>query len=133
MAAFPTIPSKSLSSSHHQPLHVAFPTSLRPSLVRFSGELDRRRMRGVSVVARAGPTTTQFIFAFVFPFSLLAITVFTAFRIGDRLDQKFLEELAMNEAIREAEEEIDDASEVVIPKKEEPALSRARNRPKREV
>lgn len=96
MAALSSITSNSLSPTLYptqQPLHVAFPTSLRSSAVRFSGELDRRRMRGVSVITRAGPTTNQFIFAFVFPLSLLAITVVTALRIGDRLEQKFLEEV----------------------------------------
>lgn len=42
----------------------------------------------------------------------------------------------MNEAIREAEEydlDEDDVGEVKIPRKEEAALPRTRNRPKREV
>ncbi|XP_010670384.2 uncharacterized protein LOC104887451 [Beta vulgaris subsp. vulgaris] len=136
MAALSSILFKSLSPAIYQSqqtLHLALPNCLRSSSVRFPGELDRRKMRGISVVTRAGPSTSQLIFAFVFPFSLLAITVFTALRIGDKLDQKFLEELAMNEAIREAEEENDDVNETVFPRKEEPALPRTRNRPKREV
>ncbi|KAL2898405.1 Peptidylglycine alpha-hydroxylating monooxygenase [Bienertia sinuspersici] len=138
MAASSSILSKSLSytllpSNSHQSPHLAFPNSTRFSTVRLSGELERRQMRGLSVVTGAGPSNSQLIFAFAFPITLLAVTVFTAFRIGDRLDQKFLEEVAMNEAIREAEEESDDATQVAISRKEEPALSRARNRPKREV
>ena len=39
----------------------------------------------------------------------------------------------MNEAINEAEGENDDGTEVTIPRKEEPALPRARNRPKSEI
>jgi len=45
-------------------------------------------------------------------------------------------QLARDEALREAEEYDDDddnVGEVGIPRKEEPALSRTRNRPKREV
>ncbi|CAO2816203.1 unnamed protein product [Amaranthus hypochondriacus] len=139
MAAFSCIASKSFSPSLY-PLHLnqsinaSFPFTFRSTSVRFPGEFRQRRIRGVSVVTRAGPpSTNQFIFAFVFPLSLLAFTVFTAIQIGNRLDQKFLEELAMNEAINEAEDENDDGTEVVIPRKEEPALPRARNRPKREI
>ncbi|GMH30501.1 hypothetical protein Nepgr_032344 [Nepenthes gracilis] len=100
------------------------------SAVRFAGKIDSRRKRGVNVVTRAGPSTSSYVFAFVFPLTLLAITIFAAMRIGDRLDEKFLEELAINEALREVDEEDDDS---VISVEEEPALSRTRNRPKREV
>lgn len=55
-----------------------------------SGKTTRR---GISVVTRAAPTATTYIFAFVFPLSLLAITIFTSVRIADKLDQKFLEEV----------------------------------------
>lgn len=81
-------------------------------------------------MTRAGPSSTSYIFAFVFPLSLLAITIFTSIRIADKLDKKFYEEMAINEAIREDEEE-DSNSGISV--KEEPALPRTRNRPKREV
>uniref|UniRef100_A0A7C9DQI3 Uncharacterized protein n=1 Tax=Opuntia streptacantha TaxID=393608 RepID=A0A7C9DQI3_OPUST len=147
MAAF-SISCKSLSLPPnpyppYQPIK-ALPNSIffpRLPPGSLSGELHRRRMRGLSMVTRAGPSTSQFIFAFAFPLTLLAITVVTAWRIGDKLDEKFLEELAMNEALREAEEYNDDddddddkkVGEVGIQRKEEPALPRTRNRPKREV
>ncbi|XP_057456305.1 uncharacterized protein LOC130747386 [Lotus japonicus] len=101
-----------------------------------------REPRGAAVVTRAGPSTSNFIFAFTLPLSLLAITVFTSLRIGYKLDQDFLEEMAMNEALMEAEEDIDDEDDIddddmktslQEPLQQEPALPRTRNRPKREV
>ncbi|CAA3001170.1 uncharacterized protein LOC111378393 [Olea europaea var. sylvestris] len=89
---------------------------------------SRRRISGVT---RAGPSTSSYIFAFVLPLSLLAVTIFTSNRIADKLDQKFLEEVAINEAILEAEE--DDDEEVNIPSEKESAPPRIRNRPKRKV
>ncbi|KAL2491701.1 Uncharacterized protein Adt_27329 [Abeliophyllum distichum] len=50
--------------------------------------------RRILVVTRAGPSSTIYIFAFVLPLSLLAVTVFTSMRIADKLDQKFLEEVS---------------------------------------
>ncbi|PSS26489.1 Proteinase-activated receptor 1 like [Actinidia chinensis var. chinensis] len=90
----------------------------------------RRKTRGSSVVTRAGPGTNTYIFAFVLPLSLLAITVFTSIRIADKLDREFLEEVAVNQAIMEAEEEDGDAG---MPLEEKPSLPRTRNRPKREA
>ena len=52
-----------------------------------------RKTRGLSMVTRAGPGTNTYIFAFVLPLSLLAITVFTSIRIADKLDREFLEEV----------------------------------------
>ncbi|KAG8643085.1 uncharacterized protein LOC110626638 isoform X2 [Manihot esculenta] len=113
-----------------KPMHL--PTSPAISLVR-----DRRTMRGSTLVTRAGPSTTSYVFAFVFPLSLLIGTIFTSIRIADKLDRDYLEELAINQAIREADEE-DDGDDVDIPLEDEaqqPALqgSRTRNRPKREA
>ncbi|XP_060217458.1 uncharacterized protein LOC132644840 [Lycium barbarum] len=91
-----------------------------------------KKRRGISVVTRAGGgiSSSSYVFALVFPLSLLAITIFTSARIADTLDQKFLEEVAVNETIREGEE--DDGS-AVTPLEEKPATPRTRNRPKREV
>ncbi|CAL2237362.1 unnamed protein product [Prunus armeniaca] len=88
-----------------------------------------RQARGLTVVTRAGPTTNQYVFAFVMPLSLIAVTVFTSMRIADKLDEDFLEEIAINQAIRETDED----DEVDMPIEEKPALPRTRNRPKREV
>ncbi|CAB4268207.1 unnamed protein product [Prunus armeniaca] len=88
-----------------------------------------RQARGLTVVTRAGPTTNQYVFAFVMPLSLIAVTVFTSMRIADKLDEDFLEEIAINQAIRETDED----DEVDMPIDEKPALPRTRNRPKREV
>ncbi|KAL6288645.1 hypothetical protein ACE6H2_006155 [Prunus campanulata] len=92
---------------------------------RFSG----KQARGLTVVTRAGPTTNQYVFAFVMPLSLIAVTVFTSMRIADKLDEDFLEEIAINQAIRETDED----DEVDMSIEEKPALPRTRNRPKREV
>ncbi|XP_050386837.1 uncharacterized protein LOC126803119 [Argentina anserina] len=87
--------------------------------------------RGVRVVTtRAGPTTQQYLFAFFLPLSLVAFTVFTSIRIADKLDRDYLEEVAINQAIRETDE--DDEEDDMSPE-EKPALPRTRNRPKREV
>ncbi|KAF3668486.1 putative pentatricopeptide repeat-containing protein-like [Capsicum annuum] len=94
-------------------------------------KLKKKKRRGITVVTGAGGiSSSSYIFAVVFPLSLLAITIFTSARIADTLDQKFLEELAVNETIREGEE--DDGS-AVTPLEEKPAAPRTRNRPKREV
>lgn len=46
------------------------------------------------MVTRAGGISSgSYIFALVFPLSLLAITIFTSARVADNLDQKFLEEV----------------------------------------
>ncbi|EYU42963.1 hypothetical protein MIMGU_mgv1a015945mg [Erythranthe guttata] len=90
----------------------------------------RSRPRGVSVVTRAAPTATSYIFAFIFPLSLLAVTIFTSVRVVDKLDEKYLEELAVDQAILEAKENSDEVSE---PSVKEAAPARSRNRPKREV
>ncbi|CAI9769462.1 unnamed protein product [Fraxinus pennsylvanica] len=94
-----------------------------------SGCRNTSSRRRISVVTRAGPSTSSYIFAFVLPLSLLAVTVFTSIRIADKLDQKFLEEVAINEAILEAEED----DEAKIHSEKEPAPPRIRNRPKRKV
>lgn len=52
-----------------------------------------KNSRGLSAITKAGPSSTSYIFAFVFPISLLAVTIFTSMRIADELDQKFLEEV----------------------------------------
>ncbi|KAF3772025.1 hypothetical protein EJ110_NYTH58948 [Nymphaea thermarum] len=50
--------------------------------------------RGYRLVAKAGPpSNTTLIFAFVFPLSLLVITVLNAIRIADKLDENFFEEV----------------------------------------
>ncbi|XP_039010792.1 uncharacterized protein LOC120139711 [Hibiscus syriacus] len=62
------------------------------------------------------------------------VTIFTSIKIADKLDKDFLEDLAINQAAREAEE--DDEGDYVISLDEivqEPLLPRTRNRPKREV
>uniref|UniRef100_M1A8U1 Uncharacterized protein n=1 Tax=Solanum tuberosum TaxID=4113 RepID=M1A8U1_SOLTU len=54
----------------------------------------KKKSRGLSVVTRAGGISSgSYIFALIFPLSLLAITIFTSARVADNLDQKFLEEV----------------------------------------
>ncbi|KAL3814771.1 hypothetical protein ACJIZ3_016039 [Penstemon smallii] len=106
-----------------------------PLSIRRNLSLGHRkiRRRGISVVTRGTPNSTIYIFALVFPLSLLAVTVFTSARIADKLDQKFFEELAVDQAILEAEEENENENEIPSPSKRETAPIRSRNRPKREV
>lgn len=52
-----------------------------------------RRPRGATVVTRAGASTSSYAFAIALPLSLLAVTVFTALRIGEKLDKDFYEEV----------------------------------------
>ncbi|CAI8596070.1 unnamed protein product [Vicia faba] len=94
-----------------------------------------RRPRRATVVTRAGVNASSYAFAIALPLSLLAVTIFTALRIGEKLDQDFYEEMAANEAIMEVDEEEeddnDDEAETYL--QEEPVLPRGRNRPKREA
>jgi len=45
------------------------------------------------VVTRAGASTSSYAFAIALPLSLLGVTIFTALRIGEKLDQDFYEEV----------------------------------------
>ncbi|MED6128593.1 hypothetical protein PIB30_099410 [Stylosanthes scabra] len=110
-----------------------------------------RRTHRASTVAppRAGPTSSSIAFAIGLPLSLLAVTVLTSLRIANKLDQQFYEEMAMNEAIMEADEDYEDDDEdedyyndaddegadddAETPIQQEPALPRTRNRPIREA
>ncbi|XP_055815126.1 uncharacterized protein LOC129884877 [Solanum dulcamara] len=128
--------SNSLSSStflrfnEQQQLFVD-PRSQNSPILQLQSRKLKKKSRGLSVVTRGGGISSgSYIFALVFPLSLLAITIFTSARVADSLDKKFLEELAVNETIAEGEE--DDGS-AVTPLEEKPATPRTRNRPKREV
>ncbi|XP_040992953.1 uncharacterized protein LOC121239719 isoform X1 [Juglans microcarpa x Juglans regia] len=122
--------------------------------IRFHSYPTRRRTRGSTAVTRAGLSTSSYVFAFALPLSLLAITIFASIRVADKLDRDFLQEvreallnwLALNQAIREANEEENDdddddddddyeeeEDDIKIFLEKEPALQRTRNRPKREV
>ncbi|WJX36777.1 hypothetical protein P8452_24618 [Trifolium repens] len=94
-----------------------------------------RRPRGATVLTRAGANASSYAFAIALPLSLLTITVFTALRIGQKLDQDFYEEMAKNEAIMEVDEDEEDDNDVDVETylQEEPVLPRGRNRPKREA
>ncbi|KAG1371165.1 hypothetical protein COCNU_16G002590 [Cocos nucifera] len=133
------------------------PSSFRTRALALAGSLrsgGRRRER--KLVVRTGPpTTNSLILAFVLPFSLIAGTIFTSIRIADRLDEKYLEELAMNQAIVEENEAaaeddeneteiaekaitaaagVDGDGKILLQKEEEvAAVPRARNRPRRGV
>ncbi|KAI9168812.1 hypothetical protein LWI28_002311 [Acer negundo] len=127
-------------------------TSFRPPHVPlYQGVHFSRKARGLTtgVVTRAGPTTSNYIFAFVLPLSLLAVTVFASIKVADKLDDEFLEELILQEAMKEGEEEEEDEDEdedeeeydededdvetYLEEKAQELAIPRTRNRPKREA
>ncbi|OIT08003.1 PREDICTED: uncharacterized protein LOC109226161 [Nicotiana attenuata] len=133
--------SNSLSSSttflrfnepQRQQLFVCSSSRNTPPFLHFHSRKLKKSSRALRVVTRAGGgiSSSSYIFALIFPLSLLAITIFTSARIADNLDQKFLEELAVNQAIMEGEE---DDGIVVTPLEEKRATPRTRNRPKREV
>ncbi|XVE99868.1 hypothetical protein REPUB_Repub03eG0238700 [Reevesia pubescens] len=127
ITSLPLYPPTKRASS--RPLHVQ-----TPAAVAFSGHLSHRKTRGLTVVTRAGANTGSYVFAVVFPLSLLAVTIFASIRVADKLDKDFLEDLAINQAIREAEEE--DAGDDGISLEDivqEPVVPRTRNRPKKEV
>ncbi|KAK9123237.1 hypothetical protein Sjap_012839 [Stephania japonica] len=101
-----------------------------------TAETENSKRRGWSVVTQAGLSTTSVVFAFVFPLTLLIVTIFAAIRVADRLDQKFLEEIAINEAIMGDQDEEGGLASSVKKMAENmppPATTRARNRPKREA
>ncbi|MQL72408.1 hypothetical protein Taro_004736 [Colocasia esculenta] len=98
--------------------------------------------RGDCLLARAGPpSTATLVFVFVFPLSLVIGTIFASARIAYQLDEKFLQELAMNKAIMEEKEEgedeapatLEDEQFITAPMEVASAAPRTRNRPKREA
>ncbi|KAI3851480.1 hypothetical protein MKW92_044895 [Papaver armeniacum] len=92
----------------------------------------KQKRRGFAIITRAAPTTANLIFAFVFPLTLLLVTIFTSIKIADKLDQDFVEELAINQAIMEGKDEKEDSLSSL--EEEQPAtVTRTRNRPKREA
>ncbi|XP_021295817.1 uncharacterized protein LOC110425272 [Herrania umbratica] len=123
-----------IARTSSRPLHLPIPPG-----VAFSSHIyHHRNPRGLAVVTRAGPNTSSYVFAVVFPLSLLAVTIFTSIKIADKLDKDFLEDLTINQAIRDADEDdggIDaDDDEISLEDiVQEPVLPRTRNRPKREV
>ena len=86
--------STSCSSTHH--LTQTYKPFSSPSTLPFIHG-NKKSSRGLSVVTKGGgPSSTSYIFAFIFPISLVAVTIFTAMRITDELDQKFLEEVKLH-------------------------------------
>ncbi|CAN1316525.1 hypothetical protein LINPERPRIM_LOCUS30097 [Linum perenne] len=108
-------------------VHLHLQVRKQASLGLVGGGDGRKKGRGWSVVRRAGPSTSSYVFAFALPLSLLIFTIFTSIRISDKLDEDYLEEV-IKEGVQVSPEE----EEVMLP---QPALSgsRIRNRPKRQV
>uniref|UniRef100_A0A1J3IUB1 High chlorophyll fluorescence 153 n=1 Tax=Noccaea caerulescens TaxID=107243 RepID=A0A1J3IUB1_NOCCA len=93
-----------------------------------------RSNRDRSVVARAGPSTSSYLLAFAIPATLIAATVFTSIKIADKLDVDFLEDIALNQAIKAAEDGENADGDISLDDLiKEPVLKRTRQRPKREV
>ncbi|CAH9118324.1 unnamed protein product [Cuscuta europaea] len=109
---------------------IASPPSIcnKAPILQLRSQRSQKR-RGSSLVTRAG--TSNYIFAFLFPMTLLAVTVLISIRIADKLDQKFLEELVIEQSILESEE--DDGDAAGTSPKEETKSSRRPNRPKRQA
>ncbi|XP_039010025.1 uncharacterized protein LOC120138677 [Hibiscus syriacus] len=105
-----------------------------PAVIAFYDDLTNRKRRGLQVVTRAGANANSYVFAAVLPLSLLAVTIFTSIKIADKLDKDFLEDLVVNQAVREAEEDDEGDNSISLDEiVQEPVLPRTRNRPKREV
>lgn len=100
-------------------------------------------------MTRAGPTANQFVLAFTLPLALVIITVFAALRISDKLDERYLEEILLSEAMKETDDDDeddgddeeedydddDDDDDIELPIEPPPMTltPRTRNRPKREI
>ncbi|CAI0560306.1 unnamed protein product [Linum tenue] len=101
-----------------------------PSLLLAGGGRRKKTERGWTVVRRAGPSTSSYIFALALPLSLLVFTVFTSIRIADKLDSDYLEEEDVDGAdIATGQEEL----QLPVPAFGGSSRTRTRNRPKREV
>ncbi|CAH8328453.1 unnamed protein product [Eruca vesicaria subsp. sativa] len=130
---FVSIPMQTAAlSSFSQPL---FPPTVRNFV---DGGTERiclnRRVRHCSVVTRAGPSTSSYLLAFAIPATLIAATVFTSAKIADKLDEEFLEDIALNQAIKAAEDGENAEGETSLDDLiKEPVLQRTRKRPKREI
>ncbi|XP_078158496.1 high chlorophyll fluorescence 153 [Carex rostrata] len=102
-----------------------------------------RRHRMLVPVPRAGgpPSTNSLLFAFLLPFSLIVGTVWAAIKIGDKLDQKFLDEIERNIAIMEEDEmeydeiseEIEDENAEAVESEELVSATAAQSQPKQEL
>ncbi|TVU08617.1 hypothetical protein EJB05_42026 [Eragrostis curvula] len=78
---------------------------------RTVGVRGGRRRRGLMVVRAGGPPSTNaLILAFVLPLSLIVGTVITAARVADDLDERFLREMEVNQAILEENKASDEES-----------------------
>lgn len=95
---YPHTPSLNLSLSNPVPIRASlkpYHLTISPA-VGFLGGLRgwKTRTRDLTVVTRAAPSTSSYIFAFVLPLSLIVITVLTSIRVADKLDRDFLEEVS---------------------------------------
>ncbi|KAJ1287041.1 hypothetical protein BS78_03G400200 [Paspalum vaginatum] len=116
------------------------------------GGRARPRRRGLMVVRAGGPPSANVLFlAFVLPLSLFVGTLVTAARVADDLDERFLREMEINQAIMEENEASDEdiagedddegeeEEEAAAVEEKEPvvvagaAAPRTRNRPRRQV
>ncbi|KAJ0957163.1 hypothetical protein HanPSC8_Chr01g0024011 [Helianthus annuus] len=131
MASFTLTPNSSSSSSSLLRLHSSTAWQIAPVSPSYLQQSSWRRNKGSLVVTRAGaPGATTYLFAFLFPLSLLAVTIFTAIQISDKLDRDFYQELEVNQSILEGEDEDEDVNPAY---EEPPTQQRTRNRPKREA
>ncbi|KAI3838043.1 hypothetical protein MKW98_008994 [Papaver atlanticum] len=119
-------------SFYFQPLLSSSSSNLSTQITTHNLHHHKQKKRGFAIITRAAPTTANLIFAFVFPLTLLLVTIFTSIKIADKLDQDFVEELAINQAIMEGNDEKEDS--LASLEEEQPAtVTRTRNRPKREA
>ncbi|KAG2244280.1 hypothetical protein Bca4012_015500 [Brassica carinata] len=129
--SIPMQPTQTALTAFASPL---FPPPANNMLGGAGGICLNRRNRDCGYVARAGPSTSSYLLAFAIPATLIAATVFTSAKIADKLDDDFLEDIALNQAIKAAEEGENAEGEISLDDLiKEPVLQRTRKRPKREV
>ncbi|CAH2077357.1 unnamed protein product, partial [Thlaspi arvense] len=131
--SIPMQPKQTAFSAFSQPLLPPPANNFLDGVGGAGGLCLTRRIRDCSVVARAGPSTSSYLFAFAIPATLIAATVFTSIKIADKLDEDFLEDIAMNQALKAAEEGENAEGEISMDDLiKEPVIQRTRKRPKRE-
>lgn len=70
--------------------------SFGTSHVQFFNRDSSSRGLNLKVVTRAGASSSSYVFAFVLPLSLLALTVFASLKLDDELERQYLEAVCIS-------------------------------------
>ncbi|KAL5762604.1 hypothetical protein ACOSP7_018868 [Xanthoceras sorbifolium] len=133
------------------PIPPASACFVRPHVPLYRGVyFSRRKARGLTtgVVTRAGPSIGTYLYALSLPVGLIVLTALAALKVAEQQDQAYFEELIIEEAMKEGDEDKDgdededveedggneyDSETPLEEKIQELAVPRTRNRPKREA